>query len=85
MRLRYTEPFLKDFEALSEELKKRTDKQLNLLLQNPRHPSLQTRKWRKDPTGKTWYARVTKDFRFTFEIQSEVYVLRRVGHHKLIE
>jgi mRNA-degrading endonuclease RelE of RelBE toxin-antitoxin system len=85
MRLQYTEPFLEDYDALPPKIQQRVEKQLRLLLSNPRHPSLQTRKLQKDPHGKTWYSRVTNDYRFTFEIQGDIYVLRRVGQHKLIE
>ncbi|MBI3334995.1 MAG: type II toxin-antitoxin system RelE/ParE family toxin [Candidatus Portnoybacteria bacterium] len=85
MRLQFSEPFMEDYAELPREIKKRTDKQLHFLLSNLRHPSLQTRKLTKDPMGRTWYARITRDYRFTFEIKGDVYFLRRIGKHKLIE
>jgi len=84
MRLRYTEPFLEAYSNFPEKLKKQVDKQLKLLLQNPRHPSLQARKLKSDPTGKTWYGRITKRYRFTFEIEHDVYTLRTIGPHDKI-
>lgn len=85
MRLRFTEPFRADYAHLPAAIQERIDRQLTTLLDDPRHPSLQIRKLRSDPRGKTWYGRITDDHRFTFEIQGDVYVLRRVGKHELIE
>jgi len=39
MKIQTTRPFEEDYKALPELIKKQTDKQFALLLQNPRHPS----------------------------------------------
>lgn len=44
MKLQPTERFRKDYEGLPQRLQHRVDKALGLLLQNPRHPSLQIKK-----------------------------------------
>ncbi len=46
MKLYPTEQFVKCYEDLSQNVQKQTDKQLELLLTNFRHPSLRTKKIR---------------------------------------
>lgn len=79
MKIQTTKPFDEDYEALPKEIKKRVDKQLALLLDNPRHPSLRLKKLKgvKD----IWEGRITKDYRFTFQIAGDTYILRRIGKH----
>ena len=43
MILRPTARFAADYDALPQQLLQRVDKALGLLLENPRHPSLQVR------------------------------------------
>lgn len=82
MKILRTGAFKQDYNRLPQEIQRRAEKQLRLFIQNPRHPSLQTRKLRSDPTGKTWYGRITRDYRFTFEIQGETYLLKSIGSHE---
>ena len=84
MKILRTEAFKQDYNRLPQEIQRRAEKQLRLFIQNPHHPSLQTRKLRSDPTGKTWYGRITRDYRFTFEIQGETYLLKSIGSHSEI-
>ena len=72
MYLHYTESFKADYQRLPRSIQRQTDKKLRLFLQNPRHPSLQVRKLQRDTTGKTWYGRITRDYRFTFRIDGEI-------------
>lgn len=44
MTARTTKPFDKDYARLPDEIQVRADKQLELLLVNPRHPSLRLKK-----------------------------------------
>ena len=46
---------------------------------NPRYPSLQVKKIKA--TKDIWEARVSLDYRMTFQIVSGYYILRNVGHH----
>lgn len=48
-------------------------KQTKLLSENPRHPSLRAKKF--DETRGLWPARVNRDWRFYFEIQTDAYVI----------
>lgn len=84
MQLHYTQQFKQDYKRLPKNIQKTADKQLSLLIENPRHPSLQIRKLRSDPTGKIWYGRISRDYRFTFEIEGEFYILRGIGKHNEI-
>lgn len=80
MRIYRTESFKKDYQNLPKEIQKRADKQLKFLLENPRHPSLQAKKM-EDPRN-IWEGRITKGYRFTFQITGETYTLRRIGKHE---
>ncbi len=79
MKIQTTRPFDQDYETLPEEIKEQADKQLALLLENPRHPSLRLRRIKgvKD----IWEGRVSRDYRFTFQIDGDTYILRRIGKH----
>ena len=52
---------------------KRCDKQLALLVQNLRHPSLRAKKY--DEARDIWQARVNSGWRFYFVIRGELYYL----------
>lgn len=83
MRLQSTERFVKDYKRLSQRLQRQVDKALGLLLEDPRHPSLQVKKIKgaKD----RWEGRVTLHYRLTFTIQGDAYLLLRVGTHALLK
>jgi mRNA interferase RelE/StbE len=83
MKIQTTRPFEEDYKALPELIKKQTDKQFALLLQNPRHPSLRLKKIKGHPY--LWEGRVTKSYRFTFQISGETYLLRRIGTHDILK
>ncbi len=82
MYLHYTESFKVDYQRLPREIRRQTERKLSLFLQNSRHPSLQVRKLQRDPAGKTWYGRITQNYRFTFRIDGEAYILLSVGKRK---
>ncbi|NWG03962.1 MAG: hypothetical protein HXY44_14010 [Syntrophaceae bacterium] len=83
MKIQTTRPFDEDYYSLPEVIKERTEKQLTLLLENPGHPSLQLKKIKGHPN--IWEGRVTKSYRFTFQISGEIYLLRRVGTHDILK
>jgi hypothetical protein len=58
MNIRTTRPFDQDFAQLPESIKRRSEKQFQLLLTNPRHPSLRLKKM-EDPRD-IWEGRITK-------------------------
>ncbi len=82
MRLRFTKPYITLYSKLPEEIKKRVDKQLHLLLHNPMHPSLHLHKMK----GRNlWEIYVTKNYRATFEIKGDEYVMQHVGTHDILK
>ncbi|RJQ54710.1 MAG: hypothetical protein C4530_16890 [Desulfobacteraceae bacterium] len=83
MRLFFTKTFIKNYRKLPQRIQTATDKQLELLLSNPDHPSLNIKKM-KDPR-EIWECRVTKSYRLTFQIQGDDYILRMVGTHDILK
>jgi len=83
MKLQPTERFRKDYERLPQHLQRRMDKALGFLLEHFRHPSLQTK--RMKGYEDRWEGRVTLNYRFTFTIEGDTYVLLRVGTHDVLK
>jgi mRNA-degrading endonuclease RelE of RelBE toxin-antitoxin system len=82
MKLFFTYSFIRDYHALPDQLQKTVDKKLKLFLDNQRHPSLNIKKM-QDPRD-IWEGRITKGYRFTFQMAGEVCVLRRLGTHDIL-
>ncbi|MBI5505108.1 MAG: hypothetical protein HY899_09925 [Deltaproteobacteria bacterium] len=55
------------------------EKQLGLMLDNPRHPSLNTKKY--DDASGIWQGRVTLSWRFYFTIDGDVFTLLTIRAH----
>ena len=83
MKIQTTKPFDKDYDALPESIKDSADKQFVLLLENPNYPSLRLKKIKGHPN--IWEGRITKSYRFTFQISGEIYMLRRIGTHDILK
>ncbi len=81
-RIRRTVQFKKCYKKLPQHIQETTLKQLGLLLSNPDHPSLNIKKM-NDPRN-IWEGRITKSYRFTFQIEDDVYTLRKVGTHDML-
>jgi mRNA-degrading endonuclease YafQ of YafQ-DinJ toxin-antitoxin module len=86
MTIRTTRPFDRDYDKLPEGIKQLAEKQFTYLLEDPRHPSLRAKKM-KGKWGQLGIieARVTKGYRFTFMIQGDQYILRRIGSHDILK
>ena len=82
MKLLFTKTFARDYRKLPQEIQKAIEKQLDLLLANPKHPSLNIKKM-QDPRD-IWEGRVTESYRFTFQIEEDIYILRKVGTHDVL-
>lgn len=82
MKLSFTKTFIRDYRKLPQDIRELTDKQLGLLLSNPKHPSLNLKKM-KDPRD-IWEGRITLSYRFTFQIAEDAYILRQVGTHDVL-
>ena len=79
MKLRYSPRFLRSYDAAPATIRKAFDKQVLLLLQNLRHPSIRAKKY--DASRDIWQARVTRDWRFYFTIESDTYHLHEIKSH----
>ncbi len=83
MKLETTSRFDREYARLPQHLRARVDKQLALLLSDPRHRSLRLKKTEGHPG--VWEGRVTRGYRFTFTVEGDVYFLRRVGTHDILK
>jgi len=83
MKLLFTKNFVRDYRKLPQEIQQTIDKQLEFLLENAKHPSLNVKKM-NDPRN-IWEGRVTGGYRFTFQTEGDVYILRKVGTHDIFK
>jgi len=83
MTLLFTRTFVKNYRKLPKRIQNTTDKQLEYLLSDPEHPSLNIKKM-KDPR-EVWEGRVTDSYRFTFQIEKDQYIMRRIGTHDILK
>jgi len=54
-----------------------------MLAQDPRYPSLRTKKMRG--SGEIWEASVTMAYRITFQWVGKTLILRRIGTHDVLK
>ena len=81
MRFTLSGRALDDYRRLPPELQKTADKQFSFLLRDIYHPSLHAKKY--DEGGDVWQGRLTRGFRFYFQIRGdEYYILSIVKHPK---
>jgi len=80
MRLKWTKPFVKDYQKLPQQIQKQIDQKLGFLLQNIRHPSLRVKKV-QGKREDIYELSVTMNYRLFFQIESDAYVLLAVGTH----
>ncbi len=83
MKVLRSDRFKKDYQDLDPETQTQLDKQLRLLLQNPRHPSLRVHKIKS--TKGLWEFRISQGYRCVFNIEGNAYVLLQIGPHKIID
>ena len=83
MILQYKKTFNAQYEKLPVPIQKRVDEKLKLLLSDPYHPSLQIKKM-KGFEG-IWEGRISKGYRFTFQIKGDSYILRKIGKHEVLK
>jgi len=76
-----TEPFEIDLRKLSSTEQKQARKSLRMMIDNPRHPSLQIHRIKGTPF---WEAYVNMDVRIIFERNSDTLILHAIGHHDII-
>lgn len=84
MKLQWADRFGNDYGNLPAHVQRQADRKLKLLLINPRHPSLHTKKMQGAPGEQGIHeARVSTTYRFTFQIVGDTYLLRRIGTHEI--
>jgi mRNA-degrading endonuclease RelE of RelBE toxin-antitoxin system len=79
MNASFTPHFQRSYQKLPKEIQAAFDKQLVLLLQNLRHPSLRAKKY--DEGRDVWQVRVTGNYRCYFEIQDNQYTFHEIRAH----
>lgn len=79
MKIAKTKNFTKRYKKLPLHIQKKTDKQLLLLSQNLRHPSIQAKKI--EGFSDVWEGRVDRFYRFAFTIEADTIILIRIGPH----
>jgi mRNA-degrading endonuclease RelE of RelBE toxin-antitoxin system len=77
MTIRFSRPFLHQYAKLSLAIRKKVDRQVDYLAQDIRHPGVHAKKLIS--AGDIWEGRVDGSYRFTFEIQDDTLIFRRVG------
>ena len=83
MELIRTNKFKQDYKKLPQPIKEQAIKQLTLFLADPKHPSMHTKKM--SGYADIWEGRITRDYRFTFQIDGNTYILRRIGKHDILK
>jgi mRNA-degrading endonuclease RelE of RelBE toxin-antitoxin system len=81
MIIRRTNAFKKDYKGLPSIIRDRVDKQLYLLFENFRHPSLRLKKLGGTDT---FEIRISKGYRLTLRLGNNEIELRRVGTHDIL-
>lgn len=79
MKIAKTKRFAKRYQKLPKTIQKKADKQILLLSQNIRHPSLRAKKL--EGYADVWEGRVDRSYRFIFTIEKDTIILMRVGPH----
>jgi mRNA interferase RelE/StbE len=79
MRIHYSLRFLETYENAPITIRRAFNKQSTFLIQNLRHPSLQSKKY--DESSDIWQARVNRDWRFYFCIEQDVYYILSMMKH----
>lgn len=85
MRVVRTDSFKLDYQRLPVTLQRRFDQKLEFFMVNVSHPSLRVKKM-EGAWGErgVWEAAFTKGYRFTFTMEGDLCILRRVGAHDIL-
>jgi len=82
-KLIFSEKFKKDYKNLPQKIQTKTDKQLLMFENNPRHPSLNIHPI--EGTKNIFEAYIDIHYRLTFEIHEDHYFFRHVGTHDILK
>ena len=79
MNVSYTPYFKRHFQKFPKEIQLKFAKQIDYLLMDIGHPSLDVKKY--DKSRQIWQARVDKNVRFYFWINGNQYTLLDIKYH----
>lgn len=79
MKIQYSGAVAEALETAPAAVQKAFFKQIKMLEQNLRHPSLRAKKY--DEAQDRWQARVNKDWRFYFKIVDDTYFITELMPH----
>ena len=79
MRFYYSDLFKKKVELLEPQMKKSLKNKLELMYQNPKHPSLRTK--RVQGTTDIYEASINMAYRMTWQYYEDGILLRNIGEH----
>lgn len=82
MHIEATQTFIRLYQKLPEDIKARTKKTLELLQDNPSHPSLGHKKMAGQEA--IFEIRVSKNYRITYQKIGDTAYLRKIGTHNLL-
>jgi len=82
MNISTTKKFDKKFKKLSSKTQKAFQKQIGFLLSGNNHPSLNLKKMQGQIN--IWECRINKSYRFTFQINQKMIILRTIGTHDIL-
>ncbi|MDO8548078.1 MAG: hypothetical protein Q7R71_00165 [bacterium] len=80
MNIIHSQHFKRELRKFPKEIRLALYKQSAYLLRDIRHPSLRAKKY--DEGADIWQARVTKNVRFYFCLEGDVYILLNIRKHK---
>lgn len=79
MRHQFTDRATREYADAPRAIQGAFDRRLAFLLENIHHPSLHAKKY--DEANDIWQARVTKGWRFYFQIRGDTYVILSIIRH----
>jgi mRNA-degrading endonuclease RelE of RelBE toxin-antitoxin system len=82
MNVQFAPRAKREYLDLPSRLQRAVNKQLNFLREKPenlRHPSVQAKKYSE--TDDVWQGRVTRSYRFYFQIVGDTYLILRIIPH----
>jgi mRNA-degrading endonuclease RelE of RelBE toxin-antitoxin system len=80
---RRTASFERDYARLPKTVQDEFWEQIRRLFSDPRHPSLDIKKMQGH--REIWRGKITRGYRFTFQIDGDDYVFRRIGPHDILK
>ncbi len=82
MRILRTGLFKEDYTRLPKSVQEKFEQKIRLFVNNINHPSLRVKKMQGHKNR--WEASIDMFYRFTFEVHSDHYLLRRIGPHDVV-